>query len=374
MLSAIANRTTLVDSVGAIVRVIEKTNTIPILGHMLIKAGPDGLTFTATDLDIVATAKMGAAVSGNGSLTAPGHLLFDILRKLPKQADVAISESEPGLLAIKAGKSRFALQTLAVLDFPSSNLDQETRYTHQFSISGSGLARMLGDTAFTASHEDTRHYLNGVHLHSMPKGNEQLLRWVATDGHRMARLEMLAPDRMADMPPIIIPNKAVSYVLRLAGDCETVHVSLSQGVIKFDFGATAITSKLIDGTFPDYERVIPAGNDHRCTVAKGALIAAVGRVAAMASRNSRRISLSFSQGTLNLCCKDPDSGAAEEAIDADYEGDPAEIFFNADYLLSIADHVQGEQIIFAFPGPEAAGVIHGPARPDDLFVLMSLRR
>src|SRR5260221_7333127 len=258
-------RTELLKSLGHVHRVVERRNTIPILANVLIKADKGKLSLKATDLDLEVTDSIAAEVSPGGATTVPAHMCHDIVRKVPEGAQIVVEASgDRAVLAIRAGRSRFTLQTLPESDFPDLAAGE---MTHKFKLAAADLKRLIDKTQFAISTEETRYYLNGIYLHTAGTGKAARLRAVATDGHRLAQFELPLPSGAASMPGVIIPRKTVGEVQRLIEDSEAeIGVQLSQAKIRFNVGDVMLTAKLIDGTFPDYGRVIPASNDKELTV------------------------------------------------------------------------------------------------------------
>ncbi|MEA2945717.1 MAG: polymerase subunit beta, partial [Alphaproteobacteria bacterium] len=279
-------RAALLKSLGHVHRVVERRNTIPILANVLIKADNSKLACKATDLDLEVTESISAEVGPPGSTTVPAHMLYEIVRKLPEGAQIVIEASgDRAVLAIRAGRSRFTLQTLPESDFPDLAAGE---MTHTFKLPAADLKRLIDKTQFAISTEETRYYLNGIYLHAAGTPNAQTLRAVATDGHRLAQFELPLPAGADGMPGIIVPRKTVGEVQRLIEDNEAeIIVELSQGKIRFTLGEAVLTSKLIDGTFPDYGRVIPVGNDKELTVDKKEFEQAVDRVSTVSSERGR---------------------------------------------------------------------------------------
>src|ERR1700704_5999218 len=317
-------RAALLKSLGHVHRVVERRNTIPILANVLIKADNSKLACKATDLDLEVTEAISAEVGPPGSTTVPAHMLYEIVRKLPEGAQIVIEAStDRAVLAIRAGRSRFTLQTLPESDFPDLAAGE---MTHTFKLPAADLKRLIDKTQFAISTEETRYYLNGIYLHAAGTPNAQTLRAVATDGHRLAQFELPLPAGADGMPGIIVPRKTVGEVQRLIEDNEAeITVELSQGKIRFTLGDTVLTSKLIDGTFPDYGRVIPVGNDKELTVDKKEFEQAVDRVSTVSSERGRAVKLSLPSGKLMLSVTNPASGSATEEIEVEYGSDPLDI-------------------------------------------------
>src|SRR5215831_334442 len=270
-------RAELLKSLGHVHRVVERRNTIPILANVLVRAEKAALGLKATDLDLEVIESISAEVSPAGSTTVPAHMFYEIVRKLPEGSQVVLeSSSDRAVLAIRAGRSRFTLQTLPESDFPDLAAGD---MTHKFTLAAADLKRLIDKTQFAISTEETRYYLNGIYLHTVSSGKKVMLRAVATDGHRLAQVELAAPAGADGMPGVIIPRKTVGEVQRLIEDTDgEIAVELSQAKIRFTIAGVVLTSKLIDGTFPDYARVIPAGNDKQLEVDKREFEQAVDRV------------------------------------------------------------------------------------------------
>ncbi|MBN9011592.1 MAG: DNA polymerase III subunit beta, partial [Rhizobiales bacterium] len=260
-------RAQLLKSLGHVHRVVERRNTIPILGNVLIRAEGARLALKATDLDLEVTETLAAETATAGSTTVPAHMFYDIVRKLPDGSQIVLeSDGDRAVLAIRAGRSRFTLQTLPESDFPDLAAGD---MSHAFSLSAADVKRLIDRTQFAISTEETRYYLNGIYLHAAGSAKSETLRAVATDGHRLAQVDLPLPKGASGVPGVIVPRKTVGEVQRLIEDAEAeVTIELSQGKIRFTLGNVVLTSKLIDGTFPDYGRVIPQNNDKELRVDK----------------------------------------------------------------------------------------------------------
>ncbi|WP_300553154.1 DNA polymerase III subunit beta [Maricaulis sp.] len=365
-------RATLLKALGHVQAVVEKRNTIPILSNVLITAGPDGVSFTATDLDIEILETTEATSDGEGLVTAPAHTLYDIARKLPDGSDVTLemNGSDPRL-TLKAGRSNFSLPSLPPGDFPVMPTEA---LEHRFTVEARDLMRLIDKTRFAISTEETRYYLNGIHLHAADTDGRKTLRAVATDGVRLALAEIDLPQGADGMPGVIVPRKTVQEVRRLLEDAEEeVEVSVSEGKIRFRLGNAVLTSKLIDGAFPDYERVIPRGNSRMMSVENKRFAEAVDRVATISVEKSRSVKLSLAPETLTLAVNNPESGQAEEELAVSYDDESFAIGFNARYMLDVAGQIEGDQAQFHFADSASPALVTDSGDNDALYVLMPLR-
>jgi len=365
-------RTAMLKALGHVHRIVERRNTIPILSNVLIEAREGRLTLKATDLDLEATESAPADVAQEGATTVPAYVLYEIVRKLPEGAQVSLEMSgDSSQLALRSGRARFLLQCLPAADFPDLTTGE---LAHRFVLGAADLKRLIDNTQFAISTEETRYYLNGIFLHALEVAGAPVLRAVATDGHRLARVELPAPRGAVGMPGVIVPRKAVSEIQKLIEDlAQEIVVELSTVKARFQFGDVVLTTKLIDGTFPDYGRVIPTQNDKRLTVDREPFKKAVDRVSTISSERGRAVKLSIGDGKMVLSVNNPDSGSASEEIEVDYDSAPIEIGFNARYLLDISDQLSSDTALLKFSDPGSPTIIQDRDGAPALFVLMPLR-
>ncbi len=365
-------KSALLKALQHVTSVVERRNTIPILANVSLRADGEKLHLKATDLDIEVTEAARAETATPGGTTVPAHTLHDIVRKLPEGAQIELaSKGEEGRLAITAGASRFLLACLPADDFPELGLDG---MSHNFQLPARDLRRLIEKTRFAISTDETRYYLNGIYFHAIETPDGAVLRAVATDGHRLARMDVPLPEGAMGMPGIILPRKTVQELAKLIGDyTDDVLVNLSANKIRFTAGDIVLTSKLIDGTFPDYQRVIPQNNDKIIQIDNAAFISGVDRVSTLSSEKGRAVKLNIADGRLVLSVNNPESGSATEELEMAYEGEPLEIGFNARYLLDIAAQFDGDRAMFKLSDPSAPTVLQEENDTSALYVLMPMR-
>ena len=374
-MKATVERATLLKCLAHVQSVVERRNTIPILSNVLIEAKADGLRLMATDLDLQVVETIAAHVDQPGATTVSAHTLFDIARKLPEGAQVELAVANDKM-TVTASRYRSNLATLPRDDFP---VIAETDLPTVFSLPAEDLRRIIDSTRFAISTEETRYYLNGIFLHVVD-GAEPRLRAVATDGHRLARIELPAPSGAVGMPDVIVPRKCVAEIRKLLDEVDgPVEVSLSASKIRFRLGNDAkagavLTSKLIDGTFPDYSRVIPTANDRLLRIDRKSLAQGVDRVAAIATtEKTRAVKIAMGRDKVTLSVTSPENGTASEEVPADYTSPEFEVGFNYRYLLDILDQVGSDQVEVHLADAAAPTLIRESDTSAALYVLMPMR-
>ena len=331
-------RDILLKSLNHIQSVVERRNTIPILSNVKIIANNEGISLTATDLDLEIIESLDKANTiEDGEITTSAHTLYDIVRKLPEGSSLDIATKDNDKLELSCGQSNFELSTLPVEDFPEMSSGE---MPCNFIIDSEELANMIDKSKFAISTEETRYYLNGIFFHAINNS----LRSVATDGHRLACIQSNLPEGADDIPSIIIPKKTIGEV-----------------------------RKLIDGTFPDYERVIPKTNTKIMTVKTHDFASSIDRVATISSDKSKAVKFAINNNSLTLTVINPDAGTAVEKVDVSYEADDLEVGFNARYLLDIASQISGDTMTFILEDPGAPALINDSAHEDATYVLMPMR-
>jgi DNA polymerase-3 subunit beta len=365
-------RAALMKALGHVQSVVERRNTIPILSNVLLSAQGDALSLSATDLDMEIVDETAAEVGAPGQITAPAQVLYEIVRKLPDGAEVELRYAgEDPRLSVSAGRSRFNLPVLPAGEFQVMSPDG---LPGGITVDPSDLMRLIDKTRFAISTEETRYYLNGLYLHTVNDAAGPRLRAVATDGHRLALAEMPAPDGAAGLPGVIVPRKTVQEARRLLEDAaQPVQLAVSPAKVQFNFGRASLISKVIDGSFPDYVRVIPRDNQRVVVVDNGLFAQAVDRVATISAEKSRSVKLAIEAGRMVLTVRNMEAGQAVEELEIDYDGEAFEIGFNARYLLDVAGQIQGENAVLRFADPASPTLVLDPADPGVQYVLMPLR-
>lgn len=364
-------RTALLKSLGHVQSVVERRNTIPILSNVKLDAGDGKLSLNATDMDLDIADSVDADIATPGAITAPAHTLYDIVRKLSEGAQVKLDADDEGRLVLSSGRSRFTLACLPTDDFPVLSGGD---LAHQFTLTVAEVRTLIDKTRFAISTEETRYYLNGIYLHSAERNGAQVLRAVATDGHRLASVEVPLPDGASGIPGVIVPRKTVGELRKLVDETTSdIAVGLSETKIRFSFDDTVLTSKLIDGTFPDYQRVIPEGNDKKMDVDTKGFAEAVDRVSVISSEKSRAVKLSIASGNLTLSASNPEDGSATEELEVDYQGDAVEVGFNASYLLDIVRQIEGSTTRLLMADAASPTILSEVDDPSALYVLMPMR-
>jgi DNA polymerase-3 subunit beta len=365
-------RAALLRALAHVQSVVERRNTIPILSNVMIRAEKGRLALSATDMDLEIVETVEAQVVGEGATTAPAHTLYDIVRKLREGSQIELQMSgDKAAMTLRSGRSTFTLACLPSEDYP---LMAGGELPHNFTLQASELKGLIDRTKFAISTEETRYYLNGIFLHATKSGDTEVLRAVATDGHRLARVEMLLPDGAAGMPGVIVPRKTVAELRKLIDETELeIGIALSDTKIRFVFGDAVLTSKLIDGTFPDYDRVIPTNNDKVLEVECKPFAEAVDRVSTISTEKSRAVKLALERGTVTLSATSPENGTATEEIEVRYNAAPIEIGFNSRYLLDITEQIVGEWVVFAMADAASPTIVRERAETSALYVLMPMR-
>jgi len=365
-------RNALLAALGHVTSVVERRTTIPILSNVLLNAADGRLELKATDLEREVVETTDADVAQPGSLTVAAHTVHDIVRKLPDGSQISLEyDVEEGRLNLSSGHARFTLQTLPADEFPDLSAEE---MEHHFEIPAKDLRRLIEKVRFAISTEETRYYLNGIYFHTAESDGNQVLRAVATDGHRLAQVELDMADGGENIPGVIIPRKTIHEIHRLIEDVKPgVKIALSSSKIQFRIGTVVVTSKLIDGTFPDYGRVIPEDNDKVLNVSSEDFARAVDRVSTISNERGRAVKLNITSDTVVLSVNDPSGGSAKEELSVNYDADPLEIGFNARYLLDITNQLESDTVHFLLSDPGSPTMVRDSGDESALYVLMPMR-
>ncbi len=367
-------RSTLLKGLAHAQSVVEKRNTVPILANVMLQAEGDVLILTATDLDMEIRLNLAARVTSNGSVTVPAHMFYDIVRKLPDGAQVALRHVvDESRLQIIAGRARFALPVLDAVDFPLMSFADSTQ---TLSMASSVWQRLIDKTRFAISTEEARYYLNGIYLHIFtPPEGEPLVRAVATDGHRLAQCDFLAPSNVGTIPGIIIPRKAVAELRKVLEEDATADVLIADTKIRVRCGDITLTSKLIDGTFPDYTRVTRVAEKQTLTVNANALAQTVDRVSTISTDKVAGVKLHLRAQRLEVEAGAGSGalGSGRDELEADYTGEEIDIAFNARFLTEILHHIEGENALMGLNDAHTQVLLRDDSDANVLYVLMPIR-
>ena len=371
-MKVIVERSDLLKAMSRAQSIVERRTTIPILSNVLIEVIGDKISLRTTDLDIEILEKVNASIEQEGNTTVGAHTLHDIVRKLPDGASIKLSVDQvSSRLEVTAGRSRFSLATLPREDFPAM---ANSEYDSNFSIAPEVLHRLFEKSKFAMSTEETRYYLNGVYFHVASESGKRVLRTVATDGHRLAQIDETLPENFVEMPGVIVPRKTVGELRAiLESEDKTISVSVSETKIRFLNSSMTLTSKVIDGSFPDYTRVIPKENNKKMEVDANYFAQSVDRVSTISSERARAVKLNLQKNQLILSVNSPDSGAADEELIVDYNDAELEIGFNAKYLQEISAQVDGKNALFSFNTPSDPVLMQEATDDSAIYVVMPMR-
>ena len=360
------SREALLHLLQAVIGVVERRQTMPILANVLIVAHDYEIAVTATDLEVELVARGSAeSVDATGEITVPGRKLLDICRALPDTALVKVA-LEGDRLMLRSGRSRFVLSTLPAADFPVIDELQEAR---DLKLSQADVSRLLDKTHFAMAQQDVRYYLNGLLLET----GDDFVRAVATDGHRLAMCQIATSDGDAGGQQVIIPRKGVLELQRLLGNGEELELAIGSNHIRARLDGIQFTSKLIDGRFPDYERVIPSPKDNRLRADREELRHALQRASILANEKYRGIRLELAAQSLKIQANNPEQEEAEDELEVEYGGEALEIGFNVTYLLDALAAVNGDEVEIGFVDSNSSCLIHAPGAQQSRYVVMPMR-
>ena len=362
------SKSSLVKALSNVNGAVEKRNTIPILLNVKIEALAGKIRLVTTDMDIVVISMVEAKVENEGQTTVPAQLFYDIVRKIPDGTNISIElPSDGSSIKIQYNKSKFSLPCLSAEEFP---ILSEGEVLVNFTIDSSELVRIIDNTRFAISSDETRHYLNGMFLHAVEKDGKVELRGVATDGHRLALSSANVSSLKSSVPGIIIPRKTTNEIRRIIEDNDKVAISISKGKIKVICGDSVVISKLIDGEFPEYDKVVPKDNNQLVLVDRKVIFNAIDRVATIATDKNRSIKLILDSGKISLQVSTSDGGFADEEIEVDFKGNKIEAGFNSRYLLEIIGQIEEEKLNIKFKDGNSPILIEVN---NGLYVIMPVR-
>ena len=369
------NSTDLLKALSHIHGIVEVRHTLPILSNIILEAKDDKLILSSTNLDIYCSDKIKAEVLQSGEVSVSAVTFFEIIKRLPSGSEVLmIMEDGENEIRLTCGRSKFNLSTLKTDDFP---IISDNDLSTNFVLSADELIRIIDKTKFAVSNEETRYYLNGIFLHKAERNSIQFLRAVATDGHRLAQYDIPLPQGAEDITGIIIPKKTIYELRKVLDDANgDVSVSLNENKIKFSFNDLKVVSKVIDGTFPDYTKVIPQKNDKNFKTNNSDLKNAIDRVSAVAANEeskSKAIKFCIENNSLSLSVESQSKGSANEMIDVNYSGDKVDIGFNSKYIIDICNEVDGDEISISLSDSISPAIILDKTDENLFFVLMPMR-
>ena len=356
-------------SLSHVQSIVEKKNTLPILSNILLEAKGNSLILSATDMDISITDKLNCNIIEEGSTTVSAHTIYDIIRKLPESSEIEIISNDGKILTLRAGKSKFSLGCLPKEDFPLIELEDSD---NQLSIDSQKFLKLINKTRFAISNEETRYFLNGIYFHKIQRENKDFLSLVATDGHRLAKFDF--EQNLEDIPGVIIPKKTINELCKLLADYhEEIKIELNPNKIIFFVDDSILISKLIDGNFPDYKRVIPNDNDNILKINRSNFSFAVDRVSTITNEKLPIIKFKLINNLINLSAVNSENGMATEDVIAEYSGKEMDIGFNSKYILEMINNLEDEKIILNFKDPSSPVIAYEGSNPNLIYVLMPMR-
>lgn len=365
----VLEKTTFLKALSHCQGVVERRNTVPILAHVLLEAHDNSLKITATDLEIALIETLPAHIKAYGSITVSAHLLFDVVRKLPDGSEIELKTNQEGTsLSLSSGRSNYNFACLPATDFPIMTAEN---LACTFKIHAAELSRLIDRTRFSMSTEETRYYLNGICFHATPDG---FLRAIATDGLRLAQAQVELPSEATSMPQIIVSRKTIQEIRKIIDSLpEEITVSLSENQIRFTLPSSILISRLIEGKFPEYEKVIPFGNDKVLEVSVKAFSDAVDRASTMSTDKLRPVKMRVEGSTMAISAHSNETGSAVEELEVKYTGSPIEFGLNARYILDVTQQIPNETLQLLI-GDETQAIIAKDASDSSaLYVLMPMR-
>tara|TARA_B100000029_G_C17544756_1_gene948044 strand:+ start:630 stop:1745 length:1116 start_codon:yes stop_codon:yes gene_type:complete len=351
--------------------IVNKKNTLPILSNILIEAVENSLTLSSTDMDISIKEKINCNVIESGSTTLNAQIIFDIIKKLPDNNEVEFISNESKILTIRSSVSKFSLPCLPKDEFPI--IDTKAEGT-KIKIKSQTIFNLISKTKFAISNEETRYFLNGLYFNISSNEKLSTLTFVGTDGHRLATSSSSVDVFLTELPGVIIPKKTINELSKLLSEnISDIEIDISKNRIIFYIENLILISKLIDGNFPDYNRVIPKDNKNHLTINRVNLLSAVDRVSTIANEKSPSIKFKILKNLINLSTINTENSSATEDIQANYDGEELEIGFNSRYIMDILENLEEEEIKLSFSDNSTPMLVQEKTNSDNLFVLMPMR-
>ena len=358
-------------SLAHVQSIVEKKNTLPILSNILIEAKENHLVLSATDMDISITDKLNCNIVEMGSTTVSAHTLYDIIRKLPDTSEIEIISNDGKIMTLRAGKSKFSLGCLPKEDFPIIEIGD---LENELNIDSQNFLQLIDKTRFAISNEETRYFLNGIYFHMKKIDQSNILSLVATDGHRLAKFDFDFEKSDLDIPGVIIPKKTVNELYKLLSNYDgSIKINLNSNKMVFFVGDSILITKLIDGNFPDYKRVIPKDNNNILKINRQDFSSAVDRVSTITNDKAPVIKFKLLNNLMNMSSVNVESGTATEDIITNYSGDEIEIGFNSKYMLEMVNNLEDDQIILSFKDSASPVIAIEESNPELTYVLMPMR-
>jgi len=351
--------------------IVNKKNTLPILSNILIEADQNTLNLSSTDMDISIKEKINCNVIESGSTTLNAQIMFDIIKKLPETSEIEFISNDSKILTIRSNVSKFSLSCLPKDEFPIIETELKGK---KIKVKSQTIFKLIDKTKFAISNEETRYFLNGLYFNIQPEGSSSLITFVGTDGHRLATSSAYVDEKIDEIPGVIIPKKTINELSKLLSEnSNDIEIDISQNKIVFYIDNLILISKLIDGNFPDYKRVIPSGNDKDLIIDRINLLSAVDRVSTIANEKSPSIKLKLLNNHINLSTINNENSTATEDIEVKYDGIEIEIGFNARYVMDILDNLEGEEIKISFNDNSTPIIAQEVLNSDIIYVLMPMR-
>ena len=367
----VVEKNILFKSLSHVQSIVERKNTLPILSNIMLEAKNNSLVLSATDMDISITEELNCSVIEDGSTTVSAHTLYDIIRKLSDETEVEIISNDGKMMSLRAGKSKFSLSCLPKEDFPSIEIGD---LENEINLNAQSFLKLIEKTKFAISNEETRYFLNGIYFHEIKLDKSKMLSIVATDGHRLAKFDLDFEGQTNNIPAVIIPKKTVSELYKLLTDYEgSLTINLNSNKIVFFIDKSILISKLIDGNFPDYRRVIPEDNNNVLKINRHAFSLAVDRVSTITTDKSPVIKFKLLKNLMNMSSVNADNSTATEDIVTEYDGNDMEIGFNSKYILEMINNLEDEIITLNFKDSSSPVTAMEETNPKLIYVLMPMR-